>query len=84
MLSYQETFARRAHDLGLTGMSFETVAKETLLKTVGESPSEALFFWLGTRAIKDPGLFAKKLTRILGVGATVLLNATLVQAETGR
>ncbi len=84
VVSYQETFVRRAHELGLTGMSFESVAKKTLLKTLGESPSEALFVWLGTKTIKDPGLFAGNLSQILGVGATPLLSATLDQAEAGR
>jgi hypothetical protein len=62
------------------GMDFAIVAQETLVDTLGESPSEVLFKMIGKAGVSQPELFVSRVSVILGEGAVNILASIEVKA----
>ena len=56
----------------LSGPDFEAVVRYSLLKVLGESPSEVLLMTLSGRALRDPRVFLKAVSQLFGRGAQAI------------
>jgi hypothetical protein len=66
------------------GMDFATVTEETLVDTLGESPSEVLFKMIGKSGVTQPELFVDRVSRVLGEGAKTVFASVEDYAERWR
>lgn len=57
------------------GMDFASVAQESLVDTLGETPSEVLFKMIGKMGVSRPEVFIDRISRVLGEGSRDLLSA---------
>ncbi len=57
------------------GVDFTKVAKDALLMSLGESPSETMASMIGSSGMGNPGIFAAELQRLFGKGAEALFES---------
>ena len=71
----EQAFVDRMKPLMDEGMDFAVVAQETLVDTMGETPSQVLFKVIGKAGIMRPDLFAQRVSQFFEEGASDLLAA---------
>ena len=76
-----EEYIAKFRKLEREGVDTRALYLEGIKTVIGETGTSAMVFYLGDKALLDPGSFVRRLVQIFGVGSFVFLDGMIAQAD---